>query len=277
MTTTLATSARTDLPAGGTTVANVLRSEWVKLWSLRSTTWTLIATFVVTVGFTTLISWANEASYGKANRGPDQATFDPTSVSLAGIAFGQLAIAVLGALVVTAEYSSGGIRTTFTAVPQRLKVLGAKLLSFGVVAFVTGLVTCFTCFFIGQLFFSVKHIEAHLGDPHVLRAVIGGGLFIAGSGLFGFALGTLLRKTAATVTAAAALLFVLPLMSNLLTLVPGSWGPAITRYFTTNAGGHITDVRPTSGLGPWSGYSVFTLEWAVILVLGAVLVRRRDA
>jgi ABC-2 type transport system permease protein len=269
VTTTLASSARTDLPAGGTTYPNVVRSEWVKLWSLRSTFWTILATFIVSVGFTTLIAWGTTANW-------DQVTqpFDPTSTSLAGIAFGQLAIAVLGALVVTSEYSSGGIRTTFTAVPQRLKVVGAKLLAFAVVALATGVVTCFTSFFIGQIFFATKNAEAHLGDPHVLRAVIGGGLYIAGSGLFGFALGTLVRKTAAAVTAAAALLFVLPLMSNLL---PGSWGDTVTHYFTSNAGGHITDVVSQSGLGPWYGYGVFTVEWALVLVAGALLIRRRDA
>jgi ABC-2 type transport system permease protein len=273
MTTTVAQPSPLDLPAGGTTFINVLRSEWVKFWSVRSTMWTLIATFVVTVGFSTLICWANEHNYG-TDRGPDPKTFDPTSTSQSGILFGQLAIAVLGALIVTTEYSSGGIRTTFTAVPNRLKVIGAKFVSFTVVALVMGLVISFLNFYIGGLFFSRKHIEAHLGDPHVLRAVTGAGLYIAASGLFGFALGVLLRKTAAAVSAAAGLLFVLPLMSNAL---PGGWGDAITRYFTINAGVHIIEVVPSSGLGPYFGYFIFTVEWLAILILGAWLVQRRDA
>jgi ABC-2 type transport system permease protein len=273
MTTTVAQPTFKDLPASGTTFVNVLRSEWVKLWSVRSTAWTLFATTFVTLGFTTLIAWGSEHSYGHP-QGPDPTTFDPTSTSLAGIAFGQLAMAVLGTLVLTSEYSSGGIRTTFTAVPQRLKVIFAKFLNFAVVSLVVGLINCFACFYIGQLFYSRKHIEAHLGDPHVLRAVIGGGFYLMGSGLFGFALGALLRKTAAAVSAAAALLFVLPLLSNAL---PGKWGDTITHYFTSNAGGHITDVLPSDGLGPYTGYAVFTVEWAIVLALGAYLIRRNDA
>jgi ABC-type transport system involved in multi-copper enzyme maturation permease subunit len=276
MSTTMTPAARPPMTAGGTTFANVLRSEWIKLWSLRSTMWTLIATVTVTLTFTTLIAWGNTVSLGKPD-GPDRASFDPTNTSLAGIAFGQLAIAVLGALVLSAEYTTGGIRTTFTAVPQRMRVVLAKAVSFGVVALVTGLVTCFVAFFIGQVFFATKHAEAHLGDPHVLRAVIGGGLYIAGSGMFGFALGALLRKTAAAVTAAAALLFVLPLLSNLLRLLPGTIGRHIAEYFTANAGGHITDVMHQDGPSPWVGYSAFTLEWLAILALGVWLIRRRDA
>jgi len=270
-----ASAVRPELHASGTTFPNVVRSEWVKLWSLRSTTWTLISTVVVTLSFTTLIAWGTTVSLDKPE-GTDRATFDPTNTALAGIAFGQLAIAVLGALVISSEYTTGGIRTTFTAVPQRLKVVLAKALPFALVSLATGLVTCFVAFYIGQVFFATKHAEAHLGDPHVLRAVIGGGLYIAGSGMFGFALGALLRKTAAAVTAAAALLFVLPLLSNLLTLLPGDVGKRISQYFTSNAGGHITDVMHQEGPSPWVGYAAFTLEWLLILALGAWLIERKD-
>ena len=264
-------TVRPELHAGGTTFPNVLRSEWVKLWSLRSTMWTVIATVLVTLIFTALISWAIVANFDDPSF--DKSTFDPTNSSLFGVVFGQLAIAVLGALVITGEYSTGGIRTTFTSVPHRLKVVGAKFVAFGVVAVVTGVVTCFLAFYVGQLIYSSKDAEANIGDPHVLRAVVGGGLYIAGSGMFGFALGTLLRKTAAAVTAAAALLFVLPLLSN---AIPGSIGDTITKYFTANAGGQITNVLPTDQLSPWAGYAVFTVEWAILLAIGAYLIERID-
>jgi ABC-2 type transport system permease protein len=268
---TATAGAGPELHAGGTTYVNVLRSEWVKLWSLRSTRWTIIATIVVTLAFTTLVSWAIQNSYNDPDF--DRRGFDPTAASMFGVLFGQLGMAVLGALVITGEYTTCGIRTTFTAVPHRLKVVAAKFLVFGVVALVTGLVTCFSSFFIGQLFFATRDAEAHLSDPHVLRAVIGGGLYIAGSGMFGFALGALLRKTAAAVTAAAALLFVLPLLSN---VIPGSLGDKITNYFTANAGGQIMNVLPTDGLAPWTGYAVFTVEWVILLVIGAYLIERID-
>ena len=274
MSTVAAPAPSSSIPSSGTTFVNVVRSEWTKLWSVRSTRWTLLATIVVSLGFTTLFAWGATANWSEVDA-QDRAAFDATANSLGGLYFGQLAIAVLGALVITAEYSSRGIRTTLTAVPQRLKVLFAKGLTFGLVALVVGVVTSFGAFFIGQAFFATKGVEAHLGDPGVLRAVVGGGLYILGCGMLGFAVGVLLRHSAGFITTAVGLLFVLPLLSNLL---PGDWGRTIREYFFSNAGGQITTVRqdPTM-LTPWNGYLVFTLEWLVILLVGAVLMRRRDA
>lgn len=264
-----------EVAAGETTFGHVLRSEWTKFTSLRSTMWTLLATFVVTVGFSALISWGTSSNMDQLSA-QDRATFDPTNNSLAGIAFGQLAIAVLGVLVISGEYSTGGIKATFTAVPQRVKVLLAKAFVLAGAALVVGVATSFVAFYVGQIFFAQQHIEAHLGDPHVLRAVIGGGLYILGSGMFGSALGALLRHTAGAVTAAVALLLVVPPLTNLL---PGAWGDAITKYFTSNAGQQISAVIPqdTKSLSAWPGYAVFTIEWVVIAVAAAALVRRRDA
>jgi ABC-2 type transport system permease protein len=265
---------QSSVPSSGTTFGNVARSEWTKLWSVRSTRWTLLATLVVSVGFTTLFAWGETANWSQVDA-QERANIDATANSLAGLYFGQLAIAVLGALVITAEYSTGGIRTTLTAVPQRLKVLFAKGLTFGVVALVVGLVTSFTAFFVGQAFFATVGVEAHLGDPGVMRAVIGGGLYILGCGMLGFAVGSVLRHSAGSITTAIGLLFVLPILSNLL---PGEWGKTVQRYFFSNAGGQITTIRQDPNqLTPWNGYLVFTIEWVVILVVGAVLLRRRDA
>jgi ABC-2 type transport system permease protein len=274
MTTMAPTLDQSSLPSSGTTFANVARSEWTKLWSVRSTRWTLLATFVVSVAFTTLFAWGETANWSQVDP-EERATIDATANSLAGLYFGQLAIAVLGALVITAEYSTGGIRTTLTAVPQRFKVLAGKGLTFAVVALVVGLLTSFGAFFIGQAFFATVGVEAHLGDPGVTRAVVGGGLYIMGCGMLGFAVGSLLRHSAGSITSAIGLLFVLPILSNLL---PGDWGKTIQRYFFSNAGGQITTIRQDPNLlSPWNGYLVFTLEWLVILIVGAVLLKRRDA
>jgi ABC-2 type transport system permease protein len=274
MTTFAQPTSQPSVPSTGTTFSNVVRSEWTKLWSVRSTRWTLLATILVSLGFTTLFAWGQTANWSQIDA-QERANFDATANSLGGLYFGQLAIAVLGALVITAEYSTGGIRTTLTAVPQRLKVLLAKGLTFAVAALAVGVVTSFGAFFIGQAFFATKGVEARLGDPGVLRAVVGGGLYILGCGMLGFAVGSLLRHSAGAITTAVGLLFVLPLLSNLL---PGDWGRTVREYFFSNAGGQITTVRQDPDLlAPWNGYLVFTLEWLVILVAGAVLLRRRDA
>jgi len=275
--TTTTVSPGTQPPAlgsGGTSFARVVHSEWTKFWSVRSTMWTLLITVACIIGFGVLFSWGATASYDEMTP-QDRATLDPTSISQAGLIIGQLAIAVLGALIITTEYSTGGIKTTFTAVPARLKVVFAKALVFLVVSFVVGLVSCFTAFWLGQLFWRDLGLDASLGDPQVARAVFGGALYLVGSGMYGFAVGTLLRHTAGAITTVVALLLVLPPLSNLL---PGEWGDTVTKYFTSNAGQQITSTLPLEDVfAPWPGYVVFTIEWMVIFVIGAVLVRQRDA
>ncbi len=276
MSTTLAKTAPTPTPVGRgrTTFVNVLRSEWTKFWSVRSTFWTILAAIVVTIGFSVLIAWGTVANWNDLDA-QDKAMFDPTSNSMNGLFFGQLAVAVLGVLVISAEYSTGGVRTTFVAVPKRLSVILAKAVIIGVSSFVIGLVFCFISFELCNLFYATKDVDASLGDPGVARGLLGGGLYVAGTAMFGFSLGTLLRHSAGSIVAAVALLLVVPPLTN---LIPGSIGDTITRYFTSNAGSQITSVIHASGtLQPWAGYAVFTIEWLIILAIGAVLLQRRDA
>jgi ABC-2 type transport system permease protein len=127
---------------------------------------------------------------------------------------------------------------------------------------------------VGSAFLSAEDIQASLGDEGVFRAVLGGALFVTGCGLFSFALGALLRRTAAGITAALGGLLVLPTLGALL---PGSWGDSVNDYIITNAGGQITQVDPGDGLGPWTGYLVFLLWGVGLLAIAAVLMQRRDA
>jgi ABC-type transport system involved in multi-copper enzyme maturation permease subunit len=257
-----------------TTLWHVIRSEWTKIWSVRSTFWTLLSLVIVTVGLSALFAWG--ASSHLADMNPhDRATLDVTSASMGGLLLGQLAIAVLGALVICSEYTTGGIKATLTAVPNRLRVLLAKGLVFAVVAFVIGLITAFGAFFVSMIFWSHHGLAAHLGDPGVLRAVIGGGLYVLASGMFGFTIGVLIRHSGGAIATVVGLLFVAPLLTNAL---PGTWGSDINKYFTSNAGQHITDVVRNAGtISPWAGYVTITIEWIVPLLIGAWLMKRRDA
>jgi ABC-type transport system involved in multi-copper enzyme maturation permease subunit len=236
--------------------------------------WTFIALVVVTVGISALLCLAVAANWDDINAA-DRAQIEPVSQSLSGIFLGQMAIIVLGALTISSEYSTGGIRTTLTAVPQRLRLLAAKGLVLAVIAFAAGLVTMVPSFLLGQAVLSTANagIEVSLGDPGVLRAVIGGALYVAACGLLGFALGALLRHTAGAITAAVGLVFILPIVGNFL---PGSWGDNVSKVL--NAGGSIMNARPVDNqLDPWTGYLVFSLWWVVLLAIAAVLMRRRDA
>ena len=214
-------------------------------------------------------------SGGPTDSPGDRLNFDPVSTSMSGLALGQLAIAVLGVMVISAEYSTGGVRVTFTTVPNRMRVLTAKALVFTGVSLVVGLATAFGAFYAGQVWFSKRGIGATLGEHDVLRAVIGGGLYIAASGLFGMAMGALLRHTAGAVTSAVAALFVLPLVAHAL---PGSWGHAVFRYFTSNAGQQISYIHQSGNyLTPWVGFGVYCLWFAMPLAAGAWLMHHRDA
>jgi ABC-2 type transport system permease protein len=275
MTTTTMPQPRTSsLPAGGATLPRVIRSEWTKLWSLRSTWWTLLIAFVVTIGFATLLSWAASSQYDKMNA-EDRATLDVTNLAMVGVAFGQLAFAVLGALVVASEYSTGGIKTTLVAVPNRVRVLLSKVIVFSIVSWLVGTVAAFISFFVSMTFWSSHDLAASLSDPGVLRAVFGAGLIALASGLLGLALGALIRHTAGSITTAVALLFVVPPLTQLL---PGKWGNDISDRFTTNAGQHITEVLQRPGqMHPWTGYFWLLAECVIPLLVGAWLMRRRDA
>jgi ABC-2 type transport system permease protein len=260
-------------PSGRAGFTGALRSEFTKIRSVRSTYWTLIALVVVTIGIGAL------ACVGAISRGADHGPgFDATQRSLAGLILGQLIIVVLGALTVTSEYSTGMIRTSLTVQPRRGTLLAAKGVIFFLVSLVTGLVASFVSFFIGQAILSSKHLGVSLGDPSVLRAVVGGALFLAVCGMLAFGLGTLLRHTAGAITASIGLLFVLFVLINFL---PSSWQNHVDKWIPFNAGSQIWSTIPVHGdppmFSPWTGFAVFTGYAVIAIVAGAVAFRKRDA
>ena len=265
-----------DLPrsAGRVSFAGALRSEFTKIRSVRSTYWTLIAMFIVVVGFGALASW------GRATHGGDAGPlWDPTRQSLAGLYIGQLIIGVLGVLVISSEYSTGMIRTTLTTNPHRGIMIAAKGVVFTAVAFVASLVTAFASFFLGQALMSSHHLSTTIGSPGVLRAVIGGALFLTACGVLAFGLGLLLRHSAGGIGAMVGLLFVVTILVNFL---PTSWQNDIDKWVPALAGGQLWMVQPqppgsTPMFGPWASFAVLC-GWAAVAVVAAVaLFRRRDA
>jgi ABC-type transport system involved in multi-copper enzyme maturation permease subunit len=264
-----------DLPrsAGRVTFAGALRSEFTKIRSVRSTYWALLAMFVVVVGFGALASW------GAASHGPHGPYFDPTQQSLAGLYIGQLIIGVLGVLVISSEYSTGMIRTTLTTNPHRGMMIAAKGVVFTVVALVTSLVTSFTAFFLGQALMSSHHMSTTLGSPNVLRAVIGGALFLTACGVLAFGLGLLIRHSAGGIGAMVGLLFVVTILINFL---PQSWQDHVDKWIPALAGGQLWMAVPqppgsTPMFGPWPSFAVLCGYAAIAMAAGLVLFRKRDA
>jgi ABC-2 type transport system permease protein len=253
-------------------VAGVARSEWTKIRSLRSTFWTFAVTAGLTIGLGSLFALGITSTTE-----PFPAGFDAAGFSFNGILLAQLAIGVLGVLIITTEYSSGMIRTTLTAVPQRGLVLAVKAAVFGAVTFVVSAATAFVTFFACQTLLSRGAVKygVSLSSPHALRIVIGAALYLTACALLGVALGALLRSTAAAITALATVLFILPIMMSFL---PVSWHrDAITQWLPANAGVQILHkVAEPLQFGPWTGLAVFAGWVAVAFVAALFLLRRRD-
>jgi ABC-type transport system involved in multi-copper enzyme maturation permease subunit len=256
----------------------LMRAEWTKIRSVRSTVWTLIVFVVVCVGLTALISWLTESHwYGPRAASRDaSAISDPVGFVLGtGIGLGQLAICVLGVLVITSEYSTGVIRSSLLAVPRRILVLAAKAAVFALLLIVVTEIVAFCSFFAGSAILHA-HVQVSLSGPGVTRAVIGAGLYLTVLGLFALAIGTMIRHTAGAISTIIGVVFVLPILSGLL---PGSWGAHINAYLPEQAGTLITHTQEQSGdlLSPWQGFGVLCIWTVLALAVAAYLLERRDA
>ena len=268
-------SIRTEAPLPAqVTQWRVIVSEWIKLRTLRSTVFSLLAAVVCTIGLGILIS-ALRANDFKHNGITPGRGFDPTLVSLRGIYLAQLAIGVLGVLMITGEYSTGMIRATLSAVPRRLPVLWAKALVFAVVVFVVMGIASVLAFEGGQAMLSSAGIHVGLRSPGSARAVLGGALYLTVVGLLGVGLGFLLRNTAGAIATLFGLLLVLP---AIVAALPASLYNDVFRYLPMPSGTQVlTTVPDSSLLTPWAGIGVFSLYALAALIAGAVMLKRRDA
>ncbi|HEV2921467.1 MAG TPA: ABC transporter permease, partial [Actinomycetota bacterium] len=196
-------------------------------------------------------------------------------ISLSGVHLAQLAIGVLGLLLITGEYASGMVRTSFAAVPRRLPVLWGKAVVVGLATLVLCLPAALAAFLVGQSVLSAKHLDIALGDPGVARAVLGSALYLSAIGLLGLGLGALLRSTAGAVAGLFGVLFAPQLLTGLL---PGAWSDHIYPYLPVPAGVAVTAVQPDpASLGPWSGFALFCLYVGIVLAAAAWRLGRRDA
>ena len=251
--------------------AGVLRSEARKLGTVRFTFLALVATLafnVVTAVLLGILLPGHLSAHQKA-------TIDSVRVSLGGLHLSQIAVGLLGVLAVTSEYSSGMIRATLAAVPQRRLLLTAKALVLTATAAAAGIATCLAAYLVFQAFLPAGDVmRTTLADPGVLRAVTGAGLYLTVLGLLGFGLGTIFRSSAGAVAVLFGVLFVPTLLTALL---PSSWQDTLGAYLPMNAGDAIYIVRPEAQmLQPWAGFGVFCLYAAAALAGGFVLIRRRD-
>ncbi|BCL27032.1 ABC transporter permease [Streptomyces aurantiacus] len=254
-------------PVHRVTGLGVLRSEWAKLWSLRSTwiTLGLGLVFLVAVGVIAAMQYSSQFDSGN----PMEDDFaDSTAVSLAlfGTMFAQLALGVLGVLITAGEYSTGMIRSTLAAVPRRLPVLWAKSAVFGLVALVVGMVGAFGTFLLASGIVDGTDAAMGLSDTGVVRSLLGAGLYLCLIGVIGAALGSLMRSVAGGISVLVATLMLVP---GLMTLLPNAWEENLTPYLPSSAGESMfalthdsTTLSPTAGLLVFLGWTLLTLGGA---------------
>jgi len=274
-----AAAAAPTSPAQGTfpasqyrvTFGHAVTSEWIKFRTLRSTMWTLGATFVVLVGLALLVS----ATTGSPTTGPGVSDADiATTPLVAGTGFGQLVLAVLGALTITGEYSTGMIRSTFSAVPTRTPALVAKALVVVVASFVVAAVSTLVAVAIVKPIFSGKPWALDLGNDDILRVVIGMPLYLAATALLALAFGILIRSSAGAIFAVIGLVLVIgPILAN----IPVHWLNNIADYLPSQAGQNLLTIHPTQGPAPWIGFLVMAAWGVGLFAIGAFIAKERDA
>ncbi|MCV2491518.1 ABC transporter permease [Geodermatophilus sp. YIM 151500] len=251
--------------------AHALRAEWIKFRSVRSTTWSTIALFVLGAGLTTLVC-ATSAAWLASGRADESVA----SFLTWGMMFAQVGAIVLGTLAVTSEYGTGTIRATLAATPRRGAVLAAKAVVLAGTLFGVGTVTAVAGYLGGNAFLDAEGIGVPVTHEGVLRALVGSGLYLAGLGLLAAGVGLLVRHTAAALSIVLALVFV---VGNMVMLLPGAWGEWTTKLMPGNAGSGVAQVEPFNPLllDPWTGFAVFSAEVAAVLVAGWLAFTRRDA
>jgi ABC-2 type transport system permease protein len=266
-------AAAAPRPQYKVTGRRVLRSEWSKLWSLRSTWITLGVALLFLLFFGTIAALRYKSGNTGPGPGDDLANSTVLDLSLFGVTLAQLALGVLGVLVTAGEYSTGMIRSTLAAVPKRLPVLWSKASAYGVVAFGIGLVGAFVTFLIDSGILSGTKAELTLSDTGVVRSLLGAGLYLGLVGVMGAALGALLRSIAGGISVLVAALMLVP---GLITLLPSSWQNNIEPYLPGTAGSSMFALhQDPNTLSPTAGFLVFAL-W-VVLFLGAAAWRLKRA
>jgi hypothetical protein len=255
----------------------LLRSEWIKFWSVRSVVVTMAVSFLAIVGLGVLISFATRSALGDVEGAQAMAAngIDATGASTTGAQLASLIVAAVGVIVIAGEFSTGMIRTSFAVAPGRIGVFLAKAVVLSVNVAVLMGVAVLLAFFLGQAVLDTRGFGASIGDDHVLRALLGNVALLVGVALAGLGVGALLRNSAGAICTVLAAVFVVPL---LLMAVPTSWhGDTISKYFFANTTTNLVAVVENPAyLAPAAGLGVFAVWVAVLVAAGALSVKTRD-
>ncbi|CAM3265698.1 ABC-2 family transporter protein [Arthrobacter ulcerisalmonis] len=291
---TTAPQTRAAAARHGLTFGGVLRSEWIKLWTLMSTRILLLLTLLATVGVGTLTILVRFSILDQMAKSAREQGLEPSSGMLtesmpagsgldlynlpnAGLQIGILIIGALAVLFMSSEYATGMIRSTMSAVPRRTPAFLAKAIILAVISYVITTVAGVATFFIAQPVFRGLGIDLDWSTEGVLYSVFTGGLYVAGVALIGLSLGTLLRNSAGAITVLVGIFFVLPIASSAATLIPGDFWKYVPQYIPSEAGGRFLSIGHIDAfIDPWQGGLIF-LGYVLLFFIPALLVlKKRD-
>jgi ABC-2 type transport system permease protein len=268
------------------TFGGLLKSEWIKLWSLRSTYWCLGLMILQSFGLGLLLATVHGT--GKIVEQPQVVQqANAAYIASAGTTIGELIVAVLGVLVISGEYGTGMIRSSVTADPRRLPTLAAKAVVLTVSTFVASLIAVYGAAAIAFPLLAGSKSYPEFGDGKLQLALLGAAAYLAIIALIAFSLGAIIRSTAGGIAAAVGVVLVLPIVTGVLVRVTAAaWAANIQAITPTSAGDHlfayVTTGPPTPGAGEFvldatTGPLVFVAWFVVLFALAAVLIKRRDA
>jgi ABC-type transport system involved in multi-copper enzyme maturation permease subunit len=261
--------------------AGVLRSEFIKLTSLRSTVGLLLAIVVCGLGASVGLGLTMEDA---GVPGAPSAGFMLDEVTVGTVLFGQLIAGVLGVLVISGEYASGTIQTTLISVPSRVTVLAAKAVTVFVAVTASALIALFGSWAVTYPMFANLGLEIGLGTPGVVFALLGGAVYVGLSAVLGLGIGTLLRSVAASVAAVLSIILLLPIVISVLPFA--AWLRNFHLLTMSKAGDAMSGLPDGSGgflhfqggyVSPTAGWTVALVWAAAFLVLGAIRLRKEDA
>ncbi len=292
MTHSSVTTATVALPhrSSRLTFGGVLKSEFIKLFTLRSTFWCCVIVVLLSVGVGLLLATVTAPARDGVPAAPNPTNLQQQAIAVrdatVGTGIGQLVLSVLGVLVISGEYSTGMIRSTFAAEPKRLPTLIAKAIILGVTTFVVGLVTVFgTAAIIFPLLPGI-HVHPDWGDSKLLLSLFGAAGYLAVISLVAFSIGALIRSTAGGIAAAMGLILVAPTILDIIALTTGAvWAQNLVTFAPTTAGAklyaYVSSTPSTTdgviSLDAHQGGYVLLAWFVVLFVAAAVLLKRRDA
>ncbi|RDV08306.1 ABC transporter permease [Arthrobacter sp. RT-1] len=291
---TAAAPARSSAGSHGVTFGGVLRSEWIKLWSLMSTRILLLLTLVAIVGVGALAvliryTFLDEMIRNARDQGqtltpemmeqtfPPGSGFDLYNLPNAGLQIGILVLGSLAVLFMSSEYATGMIRSTMNAVPRRTPAFVAKAIILAVISYVITTIAGVATFLIAMPVFQGIGFDLDWSTDGVLYSIFTGGLYVAGVALIGLSLGTLLRNSAGGITVLVGIFFVLSIAASFLTLIPGDFWKYVPQYIPSDAGGRFLSIGHTDGvIDPWQGGLIFLSYVLLFLIPAMIVLKKRD-